>query len=100
MVNAGIPAQFGQFGQHMAQPGIGFQAVGLGRLNQAVEDGAGVGPLDALLAVSYGFEDFSYRAGNHVNHHDESVRISIPAGPAPGGLKQAVQPFHTGVGVG
>ncbi|WP_419645094.1 carboxypeptidase-like regulatory domain-containing protein [Thiolapillus sp.] len=53
-----------------------------------------------LFDVSYGFQYGTRRAGNHVDHSYKSSVVSIASGSCSGCLEQAVQPFHSCVGIG
>jgi len=55
---------------------------------------------NGLFDVSCGFEDGTCWACDHVDHGDEGPGVAVTSGSCPGGLKQAVQALHTGIGVG
>jgi len=55
---------------------------------------------ERLFVVSCGFEDEAYGGCNHVNHGDEGLVAAVSPCSCSGGLKQRVQAFHAGIGVG
>ena len=52
-----------------------------------------------LFDVSCGFENGTCWACDHVDHGDEGPGVAVAPGSRPGGLEQAVQTLHAGIGV-
>ena len=53
-----------------------------------------------LLDVSCGFQHGTRRAGDHVDHGDESLSVTVTACPGSGHLEQAIEPLHACIGIG
>ena len=53
-----------------------------------------------LFDVSCGFEYGTCRAGDHIDHGGEGLRVSVSTGTRSGGLEKTVQSFHAGIGIG